>query len=218
MTFRGSHVRDGVVKFVPKYVLENMKELSVCTIKKDNIRQKRTREKVVNLAMIVLAKNPKASLDEIAEAAEVGRATLFRYFKSRKQLIHELVVEADRKLESATKPIIERNLNARDTLEEFIKVLVPLGASFHFLNFEQINAEGSGIEDLYRNQFLRLKELSTRLQAEKVIDATIPLAWVAAVLDSLIYTAWVTVLEGNIAPNDAPRLVLYSFLNGLSPL
>ncbi|MBU0960529.1 MAG: TetR/AcrR family transcriptional regulator, partial [Proteobacteria bacterium] len=66
--------------------------------------------------MHVLAKNPKASLNEIAEAAEVGRATLFRYFKSRKQLIHELVVEADKKLENATKPIVEKNLNARDTL------------------------------------------------------------------------------------------------------
>jgi AcrR family transcriptional regulator len=71
---------------------------------KENNRQKRTREKVINLAMQVLAKNPKASLNEIAEAAEVGRATLFRYFKSRKQLIHELVVEADRKLERATRP------------------------------------------------------------------------------------------------------------------
>ncbi|MBU1234660.1 MAG: TetR/AcrR family transcriptional regulator [Proteobacteria bacterium] len=195
-----------------------MKESNHSTATKENIRQKRTREKVINLAMHVLAKNPKASLNEIAEAAEVGRATLFRYFKSRKQLIHELVVEADKKLENATKPIVEKNLNARDTLEEFIKVLVPLGASFHFLNSEQIQSEGSGIEDLYRNQLVRLKELSKRLQAEKVVAANIPLVWIAVVLDNLIYAAWVTVLEGDIAPNDAPGLVLYSFLNGLSPL
>lgn len=188
------------------------------TLNKQNNRQKRTRERVMTLAMHVLAKNPKASLNEVAEAAEVGRATLFRYFKSRKQLIHELVVEADRKLETATQPILEKKLNARETLEQFVKVLVPLGASFHFLNSEQIHAEGSGIEDLYRNQLVRLKQLSKRLRAEKVVAADIPLAWVAAVLDNLIYTAWVTVLEGDIAPNDAPGLVLYSFLNGLSPL
>lgn len=63
-----------------------------------------------------------------------------------------------------------------------------------------------------------MKELSIRLQAENVVAANIPLAWIAAVLDNLIYAAWVTVLEGDIAPNDAPGLVLYSFLNGLSPL
>ena len=184
---------------------------------KANSRQKRTREKVLHLAMHVLAKNPKASLNEIAEAAEVGRATLFRYFKSRKQLVSELIVEADTQLETATKPIIEKNLNARDTLEAFVKVLVPLGASFHFLNFNQIYAEDSGIDDLYRNQLMRLRELSTRLRAEKVVSSEIPLAWVAAVLDNLIYTAWETVLEGDIAPNDAPGLVLISFLNGFSP-
>ncbi len=184
---------------------------------KSNSRKKRTREKVLNLAMHVLAKNPKASLNEIAEAAEVGRATLFRYFKSRKQLINELIVAADTKLETATKPIIEKNLNARETLEEFVKVLVPLGASFHFLNSSQIHAEDSGIDDLYKNQLMRLRELSKRLRAEKVVSSEIPLAWVAAVLDNLIYTAWETVLEGDIAPNDAPGLVLSSFLHGFTP-
>ena len=195
-----------------------MEEPDNPVVNNDNNRQRRTREKVINLAMQVLAKNPKASLNEIAEAAEVGRATLFRYFKSRKQLIHELIVEADTKLENDTRPIIEKQLNARDTLEEFIKVLVSLGASFHFLNSEQIHSEGSGIEELYRNQLVRLKELAKKLRSEGIVSAEMPLAWVAAVLDNLIYTAWVTVSEGDIAPNDAPGLVLYSFLNGLSPL
>ena len=103
-------------------------------------------------------------------------------------------------------------------MEEFIKVLVSLGASFHFLNSEQIHSEGSGIEELYRNQLVRLKELAKKLRSEGIVSAEMPLAWVAAVLDNLIYTAWVTVSEGDIAPNDATGLVLYSFLNGLSPL
>lgn len=183
---------------------------------KENNRQQRTKEKMLSLAMFILAKNPKASLNEIAEAAEVGRATLFRYFKSRNQLLHELVVEADDKLEKATRPIIEKKLSARDTLEEFIRVLVPLGASFHFLNSEQISSENSGIADLYRNQLLRLKELSQRLKSEGIVAPDIPLAWIAAVLDNLIYTAWITVSEGDIAPNDAPGLVLRSFLTGLA--
>lgn len=194
-----------------------MSTREITAIKKENNRQQRTKEKLLNLATYILAKNPKASLNEIAEAAEVGRATLFRYFKSRKQLLHELVVEADNKLEKATKPIIEKKLSARETLEEFIRVLVPLGASFHFLNSEQINSEDSGIADLYRNQLIRLKQLAGRLKAEGVVAPDVPLAWIAAVLDNLIYTAWITVSEGNIAPNDAPGLVLRSFLNGVAP-
>ena len=187
------------------------------TTNKENNRQQRTKEKMLNLATYILAKNPKASINEIAEAAEVGRATLFRYFKSRKQLLHELVIEADKKLENATKPILEKKMDARTTLEEFIRVLVPLGASFHFLNSEQINTEDSGIAELYKNQLFRLKKLAEQLKNEEVVAADIPLAWIAAVLDNLIYTAWITVSGGDIAPNDAPALVLRSFLTGLAP-
>ncbi len=183
---------------------------------KDTNRQQRSKEKMLDLAMYILAKNPKASLNEIAEASGVGRATLFRYFKSRKQLLHELVVAADNKLEKATTPIIEKNLPARDTLEEFIHVLVPLGASFHFLNSELMNVEDSDMANLYKNQLVRLKELSSRLKSEGEISPEVPLAWIAAVLDNLIYTAWITVSEGDIAPNDAPGLVLRSFLTGLA--
>lgn len=181
-----------------------------------NSRQQRTKEKMLDLATYILAKKPQASITEIAETIGVGRATLFRYFKSRKQLIHELVVASDRKLEQATTPIMDKRLNALATLEEFIKVLVPLGASFHFLNSEHIYTEAPEIEDLYRNQLNRLKNLARKLKEEGVVEPDIPQAWVAAVLDNLIYTAWVTVSAGDIAPNDAPRLVLVSFLNGLA--
>lgn len=193
-----------------------MSSQEIIIINKENNRQQKSKEKMLKLAMYILAKNPKASLNEIAEAAEVGRATLFRHFKSRKQLLHALVVDADNKLEKATRPIIEKKLSARDTLGEFVGVLVPLGASFHFLNSEQMSSEDSDIANLYRNQLVRLKDLSFRLKSEGVVSPDVPLAWIAAVLDNLIYTAWITVSEGDIAPNDAPDLVLRSFLTGLA--
>lgn len=182
----------------------------------DNNRYQRSKARMLELATYILARKPNLSLNEIAEAIGVGRATLFRYFKSRKQLIHELVIESDRRLELAIQPILEKKLNARETLEQFIRVLVPLGASFHFLNSEQMYAEATGIEEFYRNQLSRMKELAGRLKDEGTVAREIPSAWVAAVLDNLIYTAWMTVSEGDIAPNDAPGLVLKSFLHGLA--
>jgi len=179
------------------------------------MRQQRTRKKLLDLAMRVLAKNPDATLREIVEASDVGRATLFRHFKSRKQLIHELIADAEQSLEDATRPILEKGLDAKDTLEQLIRVLVPLGASFHFLNSVSVHADDTGIEDLYRNQLVRLKDFSRRLKSEQVVAADVPLPWLAAVLDNLIYTAWMTISDGDIAPNDAPGLVLKSFLNGL---
>lgn len=183
----------------------------------DYSRQQRTKEKMLSLAMNILAKDPKASMNDIAEAADVGRATLFRYFKSRKQLVIELIGEAKQRLDTATRPILEKNLGAGETLERIIKVLVPLGASFHFLSFETIHSGNDAIEAIYDNQLILTKELSTRLKTEGIVASDIPVAWVAAVLDNLIYTAWVTISEGDIAPNEAPGLVLKTFLKGVAP-
>lgn len=180
-------------------------------------RQQRTKNKMLSLAMNILAKNPKASLNDIAEAADVGRATLFRYFKSRKQLILELIDEAERRLETATQPILDKNLDAAETLEKIIDVLVPIGASFHFLSSESIHADGERIETIYNKQLVLMKELSTRLKKDGIVAPDIPRAWAAAVLDNLIYTAWVSISEGDIAPKEAPELVLKSFLRGLAP-
>jgi AcrR family transcriptional regulator len=184
----------------------------------ENGRQKRTKEKLLNFAMIALAKKPTASLNEIAASADVGRATIFRHFKSKKQLIRELFEEAERRLEEATRPILEQNLDTKTTLELIIKVLVPMGASFHFLNSDAIYFESNGIETIYDKQLGLMEELSSRLKNDGIVATDIPKAWVAAVLDSLVYTAWVTISAGDIAPNQAPELVLQSFLKGLAPI
>lgn len=183
----------------------------------EQVRQKRNKERMLNLAMNILAKNPKASLNEIAEAADVGRATLFRHFKSRKQLIQELIHEAERRVKVATRPILEKNLPAVETLTQIVQVLVPIGSSFHFLSSEAIHSDSQGVESIYTRQLPLMKDLATRLKNEGAVAADIPKDWTAAVLDHLIFTAWTTISDGDIAPNQAPELVLTSFLHGLTP-
>lgn len=183
----------------------------------NNGRQQRTRAKLLNVAMSLLAKKPTASMTDIAMAADVGRATLFRHFSTRKQLIQELVSEAENSIESAVRPILNQDLDTIEALRRIIKVLVPLGAGYHFLSSETINSEPVGLDAIYNTQLSLLKELTMRLKHDGIVAPDIPLAWVAAVLDNLIYTAWVTISDGDIAPNDAPALVLKSFLYGLAP-
>ncbi len=47
---------------------------------------RRNRERILNAAVSLYARNPKASLRAIADAAGVGRSTLFRHFPSRDDL------------------------------------------------------------------------------------------------------------------------------------
>ncbi|WP_396892818.1 TetR/AcrR family transcriptional regulator [[Mycobacterium] wendilense] len=52
----------------------------------------RTRKAILDAAMSVLSATPAASLSDIADAAEVGRSTLHRYFPERADLIRALAI------------------------------------------------------------------------------------------------------------------------------
>ncbi|UNB50804.1 TetR/AcrR family transcriptional regulator [Mycolicibacterium sp. YH-1] len=52
----------------------------------------RTRRAIIDAAVDVLARNPAASLSDIAAAAEVGRSTLHRYFPERTELVRSLAL------------------------------------------------------------------------------------------------------------------------------
>jgi TetR/AcrR family transcriptional repressor of lfrA len=52
----------------------------------------RTRKAILDAAMSVLSENPAAPLTDIADAAEVGRSTVHRYFPERADLIRALAL------------------------------------------------------------------------------------------------------------------------------
>lgn len=167
-----------------------------------------TKNRILQTAFTLLAKNPKASMDDIAAAAEVGRATLFRQFRSRKELMRELILDAGRRFNAAVVPIVEKNLSARETLEQIVAALIPIGDGFHFLNYEPFNPQDPVVAGVYNRQMEAWKKLAARLKSEGVIAADVPPAWTAAILDALIFTAWNSIHDGDIAPNSATELVM----------
>ena len=56
----------------------------------------RTRLRLIDTARSVLGDRPTATADDIAEAASLSRATFYRHFRSRSQLLAELDLEPDR--------------------------------------------------------------------------------------------------------------------------
>ena len=58
----------------------------------------RTRKAILDAAIRVLAADPSASLGQIADAADVGRTTLHRYFPDRAELLAAVMQEAGRRL------------------------------------------------------------------------------------------------------------------------
>lgn len=175
-----------------------------------------TEEKIIQAALEALAMNPRVLLDDIAKAAGVGRATLYRHFDSRETLISKLSHDACVKLDAAVIPIYEDNLlTAEKKLSKLINVTVPLGARIHFVALISTSENNPEIQQGYKLHLARLQKLCQQLKDEYFVAAEVSTAWLVASLDGLIYTAWKSIYSGDLASNDASELVLRTFLNGV---
>lgn len=174
-----------------------------------------TRQALLNSAAAVLARNPGAALAEIARDAGVGRATLHRWFPSGADLRRELALDALRACDDACADIEARTSTATAALREVIRALVPLGDRFRFLSSDPGVMNDPAVKAVYDRQMAETAELIEAVKAEKGIDRAVPTAWVAASLDALIFTAWETVRNGQVAQNDAAALVERTLLHGL---
>jgi len=175
----------------------------------------KNRERIIQTALKALARNPMATMDQIADLVGIGRATLYRHFSSREKLIQDLMVEAEKQFSQIVLPILNDIMPAQQKLENVVTQLIPLGASFHFLSYEPWHSGNPEIEKAYQDQLKSWRRLIKQLKDEQVIKITISDTWIAMCLDSLIFTAWEAIHSGDIAPNDAPHLVLQMFLKGI---
>lgn len=177
----------------------------------------RNQEKIVQAAMGALARNPRASLEEIADAAGLARATLFRHFKTRRRLLRELTFEAYRRCAAVMVPMLEVELPPLEKLHRMVAGLVPLGAAFHFLNYEPYHSADAELEELNTRYRARWRSLMTELRRDGALSPEVPDIWAAAVLDMLVFGAWETIQRGDLAPNPAAGLVVRTFLRGVTP-
>ena len=177
-----------------------------------------TRSLLTDAAIVALSKNPGASMAEIADVAAVGRATLYRHFPSRDDLMRELLLESYAQMAAALAPLEKQDLSAKDLLLAVLEAIVPLGDRFHFLLQENSFEDDPEIQALHRQDQRDWEALFERLKAERVIAQDISTHWAIALIEALIYTTWLSVKEGYIATREAPKLVYRTLLSGLGPI
>jgi len=174
-----------------------------------------SKESLLQSAIIALTQNPGMSYAELANKMGIGRATLYRHFAGRDELIKELVLFSLHETDRAIRPLTAQALKSEDLLYDIIAVLIPIGERFHFLSQIPWEVwEDEEVKQLYLRQDEEFAQMMDYMQQEGKIRADMPRAWIVAVFDNLIYTAWASVREGKIARNDATDLVYRTFMSG----
>jgi TetR/AcrR family transcriptional repressor of mexCD-oprJ operon len=174
----------------------------------------KTRPNILEAARSVLTRNPDAPVHEVADAAGISRATFYRYFPSRDDLIRELTQAAWLDLDTALNEVLSENTRGEGKLLALCEAMVPLGDRFIYVLQEQSIESETKIEFLLKFGGLKIASFIEELKAEGLVRTDIHSIWIRSVFYSLIYTAWLRIQNGSISQQEAPKLVYQTLLKG----
>jgi AcrR family transcriptional regulator len=134
-------------------------------------------------ARVLLARGEQASMTDVATAAGVARATVYRYFPNRRSLLDELsrsaVLSAGDRLRSARIDAVP----VPDAITRAVRALVDVGDLFVVLGRERVRPDGEQFE---RHVAGPLRALLERGQAAGEIRGDIPSAWLTDALIGVV--------------------------------
>ncbi len=117
-------------------------------------------------AQIFALQGEQASMNDVAEAAGVARATVYRYFPNREALLDELTQTAVRDVDARLTSARIDEVTPEEGIARAVRALVDVGDSFVLLARER---QRSGRERFERRLAQPLRQLFERGQADGAI-------------------------------------------------
>jgi AcrR family transcriptional regulator len=177
----------------------------------------RNAEKILDATVACLSRNPQASVSEIAEAAGVGRVTLYGHFSSREALIEAALT---RVLDDGDEVLASLDLTGdpREALRTLIESgWLLMAQASAVLEAAQATLPPGRIQELHAKPARRVEALIRRGQSEKVFRVDLPATWLASVLHHVMKGAAVDVSKGRLEKAEAPRFISETVLSACRP-
>ena len=173
----------------------------------------RTRKAILDAAVLVLAADPSASLGQIADAADVGRTTLHRYFPDRAELVAAVMQEAGRRLgDAATRARLDEGPGL-DALLRACQALLQLGDLLTLMFTGVVSIETCGVEHGFAQA---LDDACTRGLADGTLDPRLTPSWLQGVLWSSLYLGWSELRDGTTPPHEVVSQLLLTVRKALA--
>jgi AcrR family transcriptional regulator len=123
---------------------------------------RRNLEAIVDAARRTFAADPRASMQQVAEAAGLHRATVHRHFASRDDLLNTLQARAQEESLQALRETNPEEGAAADALRRATRALVGVADRWQLARYAAVHQEGSAAEEMRR----LMTELIARGQRE----------------------------------------------------
>lgn len=168
---------------------------------------------ILEAAAHLLADDPDASMQQVAAAAGVHRATLYRHFPAREDLllaIHRLALEEGLRAIEAARP---DEGNAADALVRVIGAIAAVGDRYRMTIGTRDFAEELG--ELRERSGALLIGLAERGRAEGSLRRDIDARWIIVATYYLLVGALGEVALGEMAPEDVAGRISSVLLDGV---
>lgn len=171
------------------------------------------REHVLRSAAALLTRKSTATMDEVAKAAGISRATLHRHFAGRDALVRALEALGIAECEAAlTRARLEEG-PATEAVRRLVTEIRPAAGLLAFLYGENQLWE-SGADDGWSRLDTRIGAVFVRGQQAGEFRIDLSPAWLTEALYGLIAScAWAT-QDGRVAPKDFTHMIAELLLGG----
>jgi TetR/AcrR family transcriptional regulator, mexCD-oprJ operon repressor len=172
--------------------------------------------RILDSATKVLADDHVAGMAEVASAAGLARATLYRHFPTRADLVDAIRTQAYDDAGAAIAACRLEEDTVDEALRRLVEGLVAVGDRYRFLQNEAAS-ESVGAVSRKREEELSQPVLALirRGQESGELAADVDPTWVTRTMDALIRSALRAVDEGQITSSEAAELVYRTTLRGL---
>lgn len=134
-------------------------------------------------AGVIAASGESASMSDVAEAAGVARATLYRYFPNRQALLDDLAALAVDDAEGRLAAARLEEVPTHEGITRVVRALVEVGDAFVVLARERVEPDAEQFE---QSVGARLRQLVERGQAGGDLRDDVPTPWLTDALVSLV--------------------------------
>ncbi|MEU1075375.1 MULTISPECIES: TetR/AcrR family transcriptional regulator [unclassified Streptomyces] len=172
------------------------------------------RDQVLRTAAALLSRKATATMDEVARAAGIGRATLHRHFAGRDALVRALESFGIEQFEDALDRARLDEGPAPEALRRLIAEVEPAAGLLAFLVTENQLFEGDQMNEGWARLDARVCALFRRGQEQGDFRIDLTPAWLTEALYGLIGTCAWAVQVGRVAGNDFQHMIVELLLGG----
>ncbi|MEU8628259.1 TetR/AcrR family transcriptional regulator [Streptomyces sp. NPDC048669] len=172
------------------------------------------REQVLRSAAALLTRKSTATMDEVAKAAGIGRATLHRHFAGRDALVRALENLGIQEFEAALDAAELDRGTSQEALRRFVAAVEPSAGLLSFLVSENQLFEGDELNDGWDRLDARVSAFFRRGQERGEFRIDLTPAWLTEALYGLIGTGAWAVQAGRVAAQDFQYMIVELLLGG----